>query len=379
MSSFAKSIISSSRVVGLSTNPLNFIQIRTATKRVSSSRTNNKDSPGKRLGPKEGDGSFVKPGNIIMRQRGTKIHPGENARIGKDHTIYAVEPGFVRFYRDPFHPLRKYVGVALRRDLTLPKHHFDSRIRRFGYIELKDPEAANREENFRSRKEILHQPELERKLKEKEEFRKTTLSSFSQGIEEQSKLVLSAEELELASSRLLALFELSQTGQTWEAAQTQETFNQILSLKLQARRGEITQEEFVMCKQNYIELASKIDNELAVSCDGQICKYLNPEELLAKKEELKANMELLMKEKGTAKEYRTEVTSLINTPGVFNKEEQKELEIVFLPSELPYAVPGSVIPNVRPKDATKELHVQQIYDESRKRYSFIGRPRTVFE
>ncbi|EGW29995.1 uncharacterized protein SPAPADRAFT_63621, partial [Spathaspora passalidarum NRRL Y-27907] len=295
MSSLAKSILGSSRVIiGLTANPVNFIQIRTATKRVASSRTNNKDSPGKRLGPKESDGSFVKPGHIIMRQRGTKIHPGENVRIGKDHTIYAVEPGFVRYYRDPFHPLRKYVGVALRRDLTLPKDHFEARVRRFGYIEIKDPEAAEREENVKSRKELLYQPELERKLKEKEEVSKANLSAFSKGLVNDFKLELSDEELSLASSRLLAVFELSQTGQTWEAAQTQETFSQIYLLKLRAKRGEISQEEFETLKKQYIEITSKIDNEVSVSWDGKLCKYLNPEELSKKKQELKASMESLL-------------------------------------------------------------------------------------
>ena len=45
-----------------------------------------------------------------MRQRGTKIHPGDNVKIG-----VAVEPGYVRYYFDPFHPLRKYVGVSLKK------------------------------------------------------------------------------------------------------------------------------------------------------------------------------------------------------------------------------------------------------------------------
>ena len=103
-------------VSGITSSIKSIIQIRTATKRVSGSKTSNKDSAGRRLGPKVHEGHPVKPGQIIMRQRGTKIHPGENVRIGVDHTIYAVEPGFVRFYFDPFHPLRKYVGVALKKD-----------------------------------------------------------------------------------------------------------------------------------------------------------------------------------------------------------------------------------------------------------------------
>lgn len=62
------------------------------------------------------------PGNIIFRQRGTKWFPGDNVGLGKDHTIFATSPGYVRFYRDPArHPDRKYIGVVLRAKDTLPK------------------------------------------------------------------------------------------------------------------------------------------------------------------------------------------------------------------------------------------------------------------
>ncbi len=52
---------------------------------------------GKRLGIKKFAGEHVQPGNIIVRQRGTKFHPGNGVMIGKDHTIFAVTPGFVEF------------------------------------------------------------------------------------------------------------------------------------------------------------------------------------------------------------------------------------------------------------------------------------------
>lgn len=71
-----------------------------------------------------------------MRQRGTKFYPGENVGIGKDHSIFALEPGVVRYYLDPFHPKRKFIGVALRRDLKLPSPHFEPTVRRFGRFEL---------------------------------------------------------------------------------------------------------------------------------------------------------------------------------------------------------------------------------------------------
>lgn len=67
-------------------------------KGVGSSR-NGRDSESKRLGAKKGDGQFVLAGNILVRQRGTKIHPGENVGIGSDDTLFAKADGIVRFER----------------------------------------------------------------------------------------------------------------------------------------------------------------------------------------------------------------------------------------------------------------------------------------
>ena len=58
-----------------------------------------RDSESKRLGPKRADGQFSQAGNILVRQRGTKIHPGQNVGIGKDDTLFALVSGVVRFER----------------------------------------------------------------------------------------------------------------------------------------------------------------------------------------------------------------------------------------------------------------------------------------
>ena len=65
---------------------------------VGSSR-NGRDSESKRLGVKRGDGQFVLGGNILVRQRGTKIHPGLNVGIGGDDTLFALVDGTVKFER----------------------------------------------------------------------------------------------------------------------------------------------------------------------------------------------------------------------------------------------------------------------------------------
>lgn len=70
-----------------------------AHKKGQGSTQNNRDSAGRRLGLKKFGGEFVRAGNIIIRQRGTKIHPGNNVGMGKDHTIFALVDGYVKFER----------------------------------------------------------------------------------------------------------------------------------------------------------------------------------------------------------------------------------------------------------------------------------------
>jgi ribosomal protein L27 len=76
----------------------NWQSLRFATKKTGGSSKNGRDSPGKRLGVKKFGGEKVIPGNIIIRQRGQKFGPGENVGMGRDHTIYALTPGYVKFH-----------------------------------------------------------------------------------------------------------------------------------------------------------------------------------------------------------------------------------------------------------------------------------------
>ncbi len=70
-----------------------------AHKKGMGSTKNGRDSESKRLGVKRGDGQFVTAGNILVRQRGTKIHPGINVKKGSDDTLFAVVDGKVKFER----------------------------------------------------------------------------------------------------------------------------------------------------------------------------------------------------------------------------------------------------------------------------------------
>lgn len=87
-----------------------------AHKKGQGSTQNNRDSAGRRLGIKKFGSQFVRAGNIIVRQRGTKIHAGDNVGIGKDHTIFALIDGVVKFTQKS--KLRKKVSVIAQGELV---------------------------------------------------------------------------------------------------------------------------------------------------------------------------------------------------------------------------------------------------------------------
>ncbi len=68
-----------------------------AHKKSGGSAKNGRDSKGRRLGVNRFDGEVVRPGTIIVRQRGTRIHPGVNVGMGRDHTLFALKDGHVKF------------------------------------------------------------------------------------------------------------------------------------------------------------------------------------------------------------------------------------------------------------------------------------------
>jgi len=70
-----------------------------AHKKAGGSSRNGRDSAGRRLGVKKFGGEDVVGGNIIIRQRGTKVHPGRNVGMGKDHTLFALQEGKVKFHK----------------------------------------------------------------------------------------------------------------------------------------------------------------------------------------------------------------------------------------------------------------------------------------
>ncbi|MDG1286350.1 MAG: 50S ribosomal protein L27 [Rickettsiales bacterium] len=80
-----------------------------AHKKAGGSSNNGRDSEGRRLGVKKYGGEHVIPGNIIIRQRGTKVYPGANVGMGKDHTLFALTTGQIKFAKKA--KGRMYVSV----------------------------------------------------------------------------------------------------------------------------------------------------------------------------------------------------------------------------------------------------------------------------
>lgn len=101
---------------------LPFSQVRYASHASQgTANRHSRDPAGKRLGAKRTGGEYVVPGCIIFKQRGSKWFPGDNCAMGRDHTIYATQAGYVRYYADPEkHPERRYIGVVFEKDGQLP-------------------------------------------------------------------------------------------------------------------------------------------------------------------------------------------------------------------------------------------------------------------
>lgn len=345
----------------------NVIQVRNATKKVSGSKTNKNDSAGRRLGPKVHESNFVKPGQIIMRQRGTKIHPGENVRIGVDHTIYAVEPGYVRFYYDPFHPLRKFVGVSLLKDVKLPTPHFAPRVRRFGYEQITNPILAEKEESWMSRKEIEAQPYIQAAKEEALADKAAFVDKFSQ-YAANANILLNEKDMDVISNRFYEIYRYLQNGQSFAEAKEQASFNHYHDLKL-AGSDE---------KHYFVQLFEEIDSKVSVDGRGNLYASMSSEEHAAAE---KSTMESLAQygNKVLKAEDKRAVRALIETPGVFSLEKQEALTEEYLPSYVPLSVPGSVMEDIDPENPPKGVVVQRVFDAASRTIKVIGRPKEAVE
>lgn len=295
-----------------------FIQIRTATKKAAGSRTSMKDSAGRRLGPKKYDGQSVKPGEIIMRQRGTKIYPGEYVGIGKDHTLFALEPGFVRYYLDPFHPRKKFVGISLKEDVKLPIPHFEPTPRRFGHILLDNKKAAIKEESSLSRKEYLVRNSILEKHKQRMEGRNKLLEKFRCFLKDTMKVENVDENI--GSHYLLRLRMLLRNGFFIEEARFYSKQYMLAEANLQSKREQWTVEQLQLYTEKVNSACKYLNENVCFDNKLNVVKAISVEE----KRNLKNDLLTKLKEEPsvTAKKIKN---GAINVSSYFTLSEETKL------------------------------------------------------
>ncbi|EEB08481.1 mitochondrial 54S ribosomal protein YmL2 [Schizosaccharomyces japonicus yFS275] len=101
-----------------------------SAKRGGGSTQNNRNSAGRRLGVKLVHNQFVRANQIIVRQRGTKYHPGANVGLGRDHTLYALVTGYVKFYKQTPESRRRLIGVSFDPSIDFPRPSDEPSLRR---------------------------------------------------------------------------------------------------------------------------------------------------------------------------------------------------------------------------------------------------------
>ncbi|SCU97954.1 LAFA_0G14444g1_1 [Lachancea sp. 'fantastica'] len=343
--------------------------VRTATKKAAGSRTSMKDSAGRRLGPKKNEGQAVNPGEILMRQRGTKFFPGENVGIGKDHTIFALEPGYVRFYLDPFHPKRKFVGVALNETAKLPTPHFAPRVRRFGRQLIENPELAQKETNSLSRKKYLARDSIAAGVEERESRRQTMSLSFSKLIADTLELGLGNDAMGTAVSYLMRLRSCLKNGFTLVDAQFNSRHYLEQETELQAKREGWTDEILSSKLRELGEVSSRIDQSTSFNNRLELVKHVSQSERGERKAEL---LEKLSNITVTTLKDRKEVEKLFQSTADFlTKSEEVQLRRRFLKPVQPET--EATIAN-----ADKKAKVIRRFNYSRRAIDSIPRTKTAF-
>ncbi|ANB11519.1 mitochondrial 54S ribosomal protein YmL2 [Sugiyamaella lignohabitans] len=294
--------------------------VRTATKRAAGSRTSMKDSAGRRLGMKKSDGEPVKAGQIIYRQRGTRFYPGENADIGKDHTIWAKEPGFVRYYYDPFHPKRRLIGVALSAKDQLPTPHFEPRKRRLGYVPLTNEKKVQEEKEWLSRKQTLALPTILAEVEKRKAARAERANKYAS---ELTSLVegLTEEEVSKSASRLVTIANYLAGGRTLAEARSFTDSEFVQDTRLAGELNKLAQDVTANTIESYQSLAAKIDAKVSFDANRNIVRAYSKTELSEMKTETLQKLAELSAEKPLSANTKEEILALLAKP-CFSLSEQ---------------------------------------------------------
>lgn len=309
-------------------------QVRFAHKKAGGGRTHMQDSAGRRLGPKKHEGQQVTTGQIILRQRGTKWYPGTNVGIGKDHTLFALEPGYVRFYLDPFHPDRRFIGVALKQDDRLPYAHFDPTPRRLGRAVL-EGDQAQQELEYTSNKESRLAPELIKSRDERVQKRELKVAEFAKQV---PTFVsgLTDEQVQEAAKRLGAIDGFLRGGKSQQDARFYATYNYVFDLGLAKRRGELDEISYESKKATYESLAEQVDSKVMFDARYNLVDNITADELEAKKAAAFEQLKTLIPDANVLlkKDVKKQALELINSP-IFSLTEQIHLKRRFVKPVVP--------------------------------------------
>ncbi|XBW37808.1 hypothetical protein QEN19_003384 [Hanseniaspora menglaensis] len=380
---------------------LNRTAKRTAAKRAGTSKTSNLDSPGQRLGPKRQENQYVTPQEVIFTQRGTKFYPGENAYIGRDHTINSTEYGFVRYYFDPFHPRRRFIGIALSMDSVLPRDHFLPTERRFGNI-LLDSRNPREEQQINdlihsridysnNPKDVEKKEKIQQQMRERIQDHKVKETKFKTKLHEGLNLIwgeefvssLNETDKEFVDNFVYSMFKKYQNSENIEAAY-EYTYNEfVYDNALKSKRGDLN--ETVNTKRQVIipkyytykptinaELATKIQETIDFAkFDQTLILKISEKEKLAKKDALIQDAMSLKPFLYTLENDNfKKLTSLLDCKQnavvnqIFNKKELAELKDSIFVTQLPVSWDNVILSDKKDKkavpmklynDKTKEL------------------------
>ncbi|CCD25795.2 mitochondrial 54S ribosomal protein bL27m NDAI_0G00190 [Naumovozyma dairenensis CBS 421] len=355
-------------------------QVRHSTKRAAGSRTSMKDSAGRRLGPKKYEGQQVKTGQILMRQRGTKFYPGENVGIGKDHTLFALEPGIVRYYLDPFHPKRKFLGVALSRDYSLPKDHFAPNVRRFGRVEIKNEKVAQMEEETLPRKQDLLKSSILEKLQSRDSKRVELEDQYSKLVKDQFKLPITDEEdLPLATKYLARLRSSLKNGFPLEDAQFYSKCYLEMNMKLKSQKEKWSQDIIEKEQTRIAELTTLLDKSVSFSNKLDLIPYLSQETRNNLKSEFIDKLRTNFPEIKTKKD-RKAIKELFNDANRFlTLSEEVKLRRTYLKPIMSESLEDTLIKDKNiDKKTMKKITIIKRFNYERHRVDTIVRTNSAF-
>lgn len=337
------------------------IPVRTATKRASGGKAANNRTAGRRLGPKKGEGEFVEAGQILWRQRGTKWYPGENAGIGRDHTIFAKEPGYVRFYRDPFHAKRRFIGIALGHNLRLPTPHFEPRRRRLGYQVIDNEEVAQFEADYLTRKETKRVIALNDITSERSAKKALRIEEYQKVLAEAG--VKNAEQR--AIERLDAIFQYMRAGMDYNTARDTVDSIEREDISIACRTREEPQDVKESLISKYANECEAIDSAVAFGPNAELAAVGAVSEE-AKNKVTMAIAELakpyLESPEGTPKNVVDEVNSLLSECAALSSAEAAHLRMHYLRRPLPIVLTKESKEALEKRAKKGEGKIQDVWD-----------------